>query len=473
MSAEISLLVVGGGPAGVTAALQACELGARVTLLEAGQVGGTSLNRGPAPVRTLARTARLARDWSSWAAFGLEGPPPVPNLPAVVANSERVARYAHEKKDMAGHLRRHGIDLVEDLGPVGFTDPHTLAAGGTRTWSGDRIILAVGGHAGRLPIPGAELALTYEDIPSLATFPRRVAVVGGADTGCQIASIFEDLGSTIDLFEAGPVLLPAADASVSAEFGRAFRAQNMNVHTDTLVEALAADGDAIRVDYRGGQERAHVIADAVFFAVGWPANLDGLALEAAGVHATARAVPVDDCLRTNVEHIYAAGDVNGRSMVVQTARMEGRIAATNAVLGAGRRATYAVVPTGSFTDPEYGRVGLTEAQAAEQHDVVVGIARYDDLLRPVADGHPDGFCKLIVDRPTRVILGAHVLGEYSAETVQTVAACMAAGLTVERVAELQLAFPTFTEAVSMAAQKICRALGIGRFPEVWSYLGAD
>ena len=138
MGADGSLLVIGGGPAGVTAALQARELGAQVTLLEAGQIGGTSLNRGPAPVRTLARTARLARDWSSWATFGLDGPPPVPNLPAVLANSQRVARYAHDKKDMAGHLRRHGIDLVEDLGPVGFTSPHTVAAGGARTWSADR-----------------------------------------------------------------------------------------------------------------------------------------------------------------------------------------------------------------------------------------------------------------------------------------------------------------------------------------------
>jgi pyruvate/2-oxoglutarate dehydrogenase complex dihydrolipoamide dehydrogenase (E3) component len=473
MSSDRSLLVVGGGPAGITAALQACELGAQVTLLEAGQIGGTSLNRGPAPVRTLARTARLARDWSSWATFGLDGPPPVPNLAVVVANSERVARYAHDKKDIAGHLRRHGIDLVENLGPVGFVDPHTVAADGARTWSADRIILAVGGHAGRLQIPGAELALTYEDIPSLASFPRRVAVVGGADTGCQIASIFDDLGATVSLFEAGPVLIPAADASVSAELSRAFRAQDMQVHTDTLVEALGPDSGAIRVDYRSGPVSSHLIADAVFFAVGWPANLGHLALEAAGVHATRGAIPVDDYLRTNVEHIFAAGDVNGQSMIVQTARMEGRIAATNAILGATRHANYDVVPSGSFTDPEYGRVGLTEAQAAQQHDVIVGIARYDDLLRPVADGRPDGFCKLIADRQTRTILGAHVLGEYSAETVQTVAACMAAGMTIEQVAELQLAFPTFTEAVCMAAQKICRTLGIGRFPQVWSYLGPE
>jgi len=473
MSAGGSLLVVGGGPAGITAALQARELGAQVTLLEAGQVGGTSLNRGPAPIRTLARTARLARDWSSWAAFGLDGPPPVPNLPAAAANSERVARYAHDKKDVAGHLRRHGIDLIEDLGPVSFVDPHTVTASVERTWSADRIVLAVGGHAGRLPIPGAELALTYEDIPFLAFLPERVAVVGGADTGCQIASILDDLGVTVSLFEAGPTLVPAADHSVSAELGRAFRVRGMNVHTGTRVKMLRAQDDGIHLDYRSGRAADQLVADAVFFAVGWPANVSHLDLEAAGVRAEPGVIPVDDYLRTSVGHIFAAGDVNGRSMLVQSARMEGRIAATNAILGPTRQATYEVVPSGSFTDPEYGRVGLTETQAAGQHDPVVGLARYDDLLRPVADGRSEGFCKLIADRQTHAILGAHVLGEYSAETVQTVAACMAAGMTIERVAELQLAFPTFTEGVSMAAQKICRSLGIGSFPQVWSYLGSE
>ena len=468
-----TLLVVGGGPAGLNAALQARELGAQVTLLEAVQVGGTNLNRGPAPVRTLARAARLARDWSNWAVFGLEGPPPVPNLSAVLANSERVARYAHEKKDIVGHLRKQGIDLVEGIGPVAFADPHTLTAAGERAWSADRIILAVGGHAGRLPIPGADLALTYEDIPSLTSLPRRAAVVGGADTGCQIASILGNLGSTVSVFEAGPVLIPAADASVSDELGRAFRGRDIDVHTDTVVEALGPDGDAIRIDYRSGPATTHMTADAVFFAVGWPGNISQLALEAAGVHATPRVIPVDDCLRTNVAHIFAAGDVNGRSMLVQTARMEGRLAATNAVLGATRSATYGVVPSASFTDPEYGRVGLTEAQATQQHDVIVGIAYYDDLLRPVADGHPDGFCKLIVDRQEHTILGAHVLGDYSGEIVQMVAACMVAGMTVDQVAELQLAFPTFTEAVSMAAQKTCRTLGIGNFPRVWDFLGPE
>ena len=473
MNGDLSLLVVGGGPAGVTAALQARELGARVTQLEAGQVGGTSLNRGPAPVRTLARAARLARDWSSWSSFGLHGPAPVPDLAAVLANSERVARYAHEKKDMAGSLRRQGIDLTEGLGPVRFTGPHSMAASDGRGWSADRVILAVGGHAARLPIPGARLGLTYEDIPSLRSLPGRVAVVGGADTGCQIASIFQDFGAAVTIFEAGPVLIPAADHSVSAELNRSFTAQGMTVATATRVEALSQADGGIGIQYRSSAGPGRMVADAVFFAVGWPANLSQLNLDAAGVQAEPGAISVDEYLRTNVGHIFAAGDVNGHSMLVQTARMEGRIAARNAVLGAARQATYDVVPSGSFTDPEYGRVGLTETQAAQHHDIVIGLARYDDLLRPVADGRPEGFCKLIADRRDHTILGAHVIGEYSAETVQTVAAAMAAGLTVAQVAELQLAYPTFTEGVSMAAQKICRAIGIGRFPRAWSYLGPE
>ena len=157
------VLVAGGGPAGATAAIQALELGADVTLLEADQVGGTNLNRGPTPVRTLARAARLARDWSSWDRFGLQGPRPVPNLDAVLANCARVARYAHDKKNIAGHLRHAGIDLAEHLGPVRFTDPHTVRAADGRSWHGDRIIIAVGCRAAAFPVAGGELALTYED----------------------------------------------------------------------------------------------------------------------------------------------------------------------------------------------------------------------------------------------------------------------------------------------------------------------
>ena len=465
------VLVVGAGPAGTTAAIQAVELGADVTLLEAEQVGGTNINRGPTPVRTLARAARLVRDWSSWERFGLEGPRPVPNLDAVLANSARVARYAHDKKDIAGHLRHHGIELADHLGPVQFTDPHTVAAGDGRSWHGDRIVIAVGCRAAPLPVPGGELALTYQDILTLKALPHEVAVIGGADTGCQIASIFADFGADVRIIEAGPRIVPTADASISAALSQAFEARGMKVTTGAKVQALEPGSGQVTIHFAPGGPVQYATADAVFAAVGWPANLQDLSLDAAGVDSSPRAIPVDDYLRTNVGHIFAAGDVNGRTKLVQTARLEGRTAAWNAVRGPSRQMAYEAVPSGSFTDPEYGSVGMTEDQAARDHDSAVGIARYDDLVRPVADGRPDGFCKLIADRHSHAILGAHVLGEYSAETVQVVATAMTAGMSVEQLAEMQFAFPTFTEAVSMAAQKACRIIGIGQFPPAWSYLG--
>ena len=466
------LLVVGGGPAGAAAAMQARELGADVTLLEAEQVGGTSLNRGPAPVRTLARAARLARDWSSWEPFGLEGPRPVPNLQAILANGARVARYAHDKKDIAGHLRHNEIDLHEHLGPLRFSGPHTLRAGDGRSWRADRVVIAVGCRAAALPVPGGELALSYEDIWALKALPRQVTVIGGADTGCQVASIFADLGARVRLIEAGPRLVPGADASISTALGQAFEAKGIQVFTGASVQALERSSEQVIIHFTRGGPAEHATTESVFAAVGWPANLKGLDLDAAAVTSSPRAIPVDDYLRTNVGHIFAAGDVNGRSKLVQSARLEGRIAAWNAVRGPARRSVHDVVPSGSFTDPEYGTVGLTEDEAAQAHDIAVGIAWYDDLIRPVADGHPDGFCKLIADRRSHAILGAHVLGEYSAETVQVVATAMRAGMNVEQLAEMQFAYPTFTEAVSMAAQKVCRTIGIGQFPPAWSYLGA-
>ena len=166
-------------------------------------------------------------------------------------------------------------------------------------------------------------------------------------------------------------------------------------------------------------------------------------------------------------HIFAAGDINGLSMLVQSARYEGRVAAENAVLGPYHRFTHEIVPSGSFTDPEYASVGLTEAEARQQYDCAVAVVQYADLMRPVIDAHPEGFCKLIIERRRRYILGAHVIGEYSVEIIQMVAACMASGMRVEQLAELQLASPTFTEAVGMAAQKLVRELGQAPLPQLW------
>ena len=464
----MKLIVLGGGPAGMTAALQARELQAEVTLLESKRAGGTSVNDGPAPVRTLARAARLARDAGSWETFGLQGARPHIDLAAVLANARRVAQYAHEKKHMAEYIRSTGVELIEGVGPAHFLDQHRVQVAGGRTWQADKIIIAVGGHGRILPIPGAELALTYSDIWSLTQLPASVAVVGGAATGCQLASILEDFGCQVYLLELAPRLIPQEDEDIALALAGAFGKQRMTVITGAQTERLEKTDSGIQLHYRKQERPASLTVGAVFFATGWPGNVDSLNLAAAGVVTERSYIPVNDYLQSNVPHIFAAGDINGQSMLVQSARYEGRIAAENAVLGPYRHFTHEIVPSVSFTDPEYASVGLTEAQARQEYDCAVAVVHYDDLLRPVADGHPEGFCKLIVDRRNRYILGAHVIGEYSVEIIQMVAACIASGMRVEQVAELQLAYPTFTEAVGMAAQKLVRELGLAPLPQLWS-----
>jgi pyruvate/2-oxoglutarate dehydrogenase complex dihydrolipoamide dehydrogenase (E3) component len=466
------LLVLGGGPAGMSAALHARELGADVTLIEAKQVGGTSLNEGPAPVRTLARAARLIRDAKSWERLGLRGAPPEIDITAALASARRVADYLHDQRRLANALRRAGIDLIDGAGPAVFVDSHAVRIPDGRTFRADGFIIAVGGRAGRLAIPGVKHALTYEDLRHLTALPASAAVVGGADTGCQLASILADFGVDITLIEAGPRLVGHADQDVSLALAESFSARGIVVLTDTLVERLERTGARITAHYRSSPGPARLDVEAVFLAVGWPGNADAIGAATIGLKSDRGYLTVDDTLRSNLTHIFAAGDINGISMLVPSARVEGRVAAENAVLGTRRRFTHELVPTGSFTDPEYGGIGLTEAQARERYDCEVAVARYRDLVRPVIDDHPEGFCKLIVERNRRYILGAHVLGEYSAEVIQTASACMAANLRIEQIAELQPAFPTFTEGITVAAQIIVRQMGLAPTAPSWGELQA-
>jgi dihydrolipoamide dehydrogenase len=454
------------------AALTAAELGATVTLIERDRVGGTALNTGPAPVRSYARAARLMRDWNSWERFGLRGPRPEIDFEALRANANSAARAAHEKRRIADLIRSLGVDVVEAAGDVRFLDPATLASPDGRTWTGDRVIIAVGGRPARPRLPGADLGLTLNDIPKLQSIPARAAVIGVADTGCQIASILADLGSRVWLVGRGERILPSADEDVSTELAHAFKGRGIEIVTGASVERLELLEPAVRLVYSRGNraEADHFDVDAVFFAVGWPGNGDLIHAEAAGIRLERNFVWVDDFLRTNIPSIFAAGDANGHSMLVSSARLEGRVAAENAVLGPRRRVVHDIVPGGSFTDPEYASVGLAEAQARQRYDCAVAVARYEDLLRPVVDGQPEGFCKLIVERDRRQVIGAHVIGEYSAEVIQMVAACMAAGMRIEEIAELQFAFPTFGEGIGMAAQLLVRELGVRAMPMPWSSL---
>src|SRR5438876_4263036 len=186
----------------------------------------------------------------------------------------------------------------------------------------------------------------------------------------------------------------------------------------------------------------------------------GRSLSLAWVAMRAGYIVVDDFLQTTAPHICAAGDITGRMMLVQSAMMEGALAAGNAILGSKRASGHGIVPHGGFTDPEYGSVGLTEERARATHDCAVVVVPYAVLDRALVDGHREGFCKLIASKETHRILGAHILGEQALEILQLVATCMAADMAVEQLGEMELAYPTFTAIVAIAARRLSRELGI-------------
>src|ERR671913_2063735 len=389
------VVVIGGGPSGVTAALRARELGATVALIESEHMGGVSTNDGCVPTRVLARAARLVRDAEQFADYGLEGEPPAVNFVRLLNHTENVVRTVHQKKQLRAQLEAADLQVFDGVGDARFLDSHTLALGNGSSVQGEKFILCVGGHARRIPLPGGEHALTHSDVWTMDGLPESVVVVGGAATGCQLASVFAAFGSRVTLLEVSPRILAAEDGVVSEAVADAFVRRGIEIITGIGgVDKVERENGRLSLFYAKNDETHTLAAEAIMFAVGWPGNVEELNLEAVGVE-TRRGgyVLVDDALRTSAPHIFAPGDITGRMMLVQSATNEGNLAAEQAVLGGEHGYRHTIVPHGGFTDPEYASVGLTESRArSEGRHCVLAVGAFAEVGSGVIDGHTEGFC---------------------------------------------------------------------------------
>jgi len=465
------LIVLGGGPAGVIAALRARELGATVALVERGQMGGTCTNDGCVPTRVLAKAARLVRDTEQFAEYGLVGQMPTVDFAALLTRARHIVQQIHEKKRLQSHLEQAGVTVFANVGDARFVDEHSVALGDGTTLQGEKFILSVGGHARRLPFPGSEYTLTHSDIWSLQKLPRQVVVVGGAATGCQLASCLAAFGSHVRVLEVAPRILAGEDEAVSHGITEAFRQRGMAVITNIGgIQRIEQQEGSLHVYYLYEGEVRVLTTEAVVLAVGWQGNTEGLNLAAANVQSERGYIVVNDFLQTTAPHIFAAGDITGRMMLVQSANWEGALAAENAFLESKHTSQHGIVPHGGFTDPEYGSVGLTEERARAAQDCIVAMVPYTALDRALIDDHREGFCKLIVSRETHHILGAHIMGEQALEILQLVATCIAADMPIEQLALMELAYPTFTAIVGLAARRIMRELGVIQLAPQWRNL---
>ena len=458
----LDVLVIGGGPAGVVAALRAGDLGARTALVTEGEFGGMAANDGPVPVRTLAHAARLIRNARQLGRYGIQVGEPRLDYSQLLERVGEVVADVRAHATFRSQSDSAGVQIYEHAGVARFVDSHTIVTESGLTLHSDKIILCPGGTSRRLSVPGAELTATHSDAWGLDSVPQSFIVIGGGATGAQVASVFNAFGAKIQLFQGGPRILPTEDEDVSAAVAAAFRESGIAVREDFgTIESFEKTPSGIRMHFSKNGNRESAQAALAVVAIGWVANTSALDLSKAGVETNARGfVGVDEFLRTSASNIFAAGDVTGRLMLVPQAIQDGFVAATNAMKGSAMKRLNQPAPIGSFTDPEYAQVGLTETKARGKHEIAIARADFKSTTRTIIDGRTTGFCKLIADRTTREILGCHVVGERAVEITQMAAVAMAGNLRVDDLAQVPLSFPTYGGVLSRVAAMITRQLNL-------------
>ena len=451
---SFDVVVIGAGPAGVVAALRARRLGARTALITRDQFGGMAANDGPVPVRTLAQAARLIREARQLPRYGIASSEPVLDYPRLLARVREVTEAAREQTLLRDDLEQAGVRIYEQAGPARFAGAHTVESDNAPRLQADKVIICTGGTSRPLPVPGSELTATHSDAWNLSSVPSSLLVLGAGATGVQVASIFNAFGSRVHLVEVAPRILASEDHEVSehvgCRLGGVRHPYRRGCRDDRPLRTLRG-GRAPRA-FTGHRPAAASTprwlwsrSDGWRLPRGWPSTALACRRTGAGTWRLTRSC--GRARRTSSPPVMSPG---ARWSCMRRSA-QALVAATNAVLGQHAVLPEQVSPIGSFTDPEYASVGLTETAARQTHDAAVSTVRFDSLPRPIIDGRPTGFCKLVIDRELHTILGCHVVGERAVELAQLAATAMAARMPVEQLALVPFSFPTYANTLGRAA----------------------
>lgn len=446
------LMVIGAGSAGFAAAIKAAELGARVALVESGTLGGTCVNIGCVPSKTLIAAAEVCYRSSYQTFEGLRLCPP----------PEDWQRVVRQKDELVAALRQGKYVQVLDLYPnitlirgrATLTGPQEVAVNG-RVYRPGRIVIATGASAWAPPIPGLDEAgfLDSTAALSLPALPPSLVVIGAGPIGLELAQLFRRFGVDVTVLEALPRIAPAEEPEVAEALARYLEDEGIRIHTGLRITGVkkTASGKAVTSEAEG---RTFTVEGAeILVSTGRRPNTRGLGLEQAGVQLGRRGeVQVDEHLQTANPHIFAAGDVIGDPQFVYVAAYAGGLAAENALTGAGRVYDLTALPRVTFTDPQVASVGYTEAQAlALGHNVKTATLALKDVPRAIAARDTRGLIKLVADSDTGRLLGAHVLAANGGEVIQEAVLAVRLRLTVQDLVDTFHPYLTMAEGLRLAA----------------------
>jgi pyruvate/2-oxoglutarate dehydrogenase complex dihydrolipoamide dehydrogenase (E3) component len=452
------LLIVGAGPAGILAANAAARRGVKVALVERDLLGGTCLNKGCIPSKTIIRTARLYREMRDAEHFGGRAPGGITVDFAAVMDRVRRVRARLRERDTAERLAARGVDVY--FGEARFAGPDSATVAG-RVLRFEKALVATGARPRVPPIPGLEEAgyLTYENVFDLTSFPKRLLVIGGGPIGCELAQAFARLGSRVTLVQDDPMFLGHEERDAAQLLSDALARDGIEIHLDTQTLRVRVEGGGKVADLVRDDSRSTVAVDQILVGVGTDPNVQGLGLEAAKVvYDVANGIFVDDFLRTSNPRIFAAGDVCAENKFPHIEGTAGRIVVANALFRGRQRLSAEAVPWCTFTDPEIAHVGMYVTEARKKGIPVKTLTvLMHEVDRAIADGEEEGFVKLHVREGTGEILGATVVAAHAGDLIGEIALAMSARLDLNALARINHPYPTQSLAIRMAAEEFVRS----------------
>ena len=441
------IIIIGAGPGGYETAADAAAHGLNVAIVERDQMGGTCLNRGCIPTKALCRNAEVINLMREAEVWGVKTGEMTFDYAPVFERKEAVVKQLREGVEML--MGAPGITAIK--GEANLKDANTVVVNGEE-YSAKNIIIATGSAPRGLPIEGADLAMTSDDILAMETLPKSLCIVGGGVIGMEFAAVFSTFGVEVTVIEYCKEILPPFDKDVAKRLKTVLSKRGIKIITSAAVNGITQGEDGMTVSYELKGKPQSVTCEKVLISVGrQPVLPQGL--DAVGVTVSRRGIEVDDNMMTNVPGVYAIGDVNGRMMLAHAASAQG-LRALHAIMGQADDIKLDIVPSAVFTVPELAMVGLTEEQCAEKGlDVTVKKSFFRSNGKAVAMNETDGLIKMIVDNATRQIVGCHICGAHAADLIQEVVTAMNAGATVDLLARSIHGHPTLSEVMLTAARQ--------------------
>jgi mercuric reductase len=450
---DFDLAVIGAGSAGFSAAITAAEGGKRVALIGHGTIGGTCVNVGCVPSKTMIRAAEALHGARAAHRFpGLRGEAQVADWAALVAGKDALVESLRQKKYADLLPGYEGVTYIDE-GPARLVEGGVEVGG--RKITAPRVIVATGGRPALPPIPGIEDVPTLDStsLLDLDTLPESLIFLGGGYIGSELALMMARMGVRVTVV-CRSRLLPQVEPEVSEALADAFRAEGITLYCGVTYDACeASSGGAVLCIEEAGK-RLRLSADHLVVTAGRAPNTEGLGLADMGIETDARgAIMVGDDMATTWPGVYAAGDVTDRDQFVYMAAYGAKLAARNAVLGGAERYDNAAMPWVVFTDPQVAGVGLTEAQAREAgYEVKTSVLALENVPRALAARDTRGLIKLVADARTDRLLGGVIMAPEGADCVQTLVLALKFGMTTKALGETIFPYLTTVEGLKLAAQ---------------------